>query len=216
VRYRIQGTLVKTENCAKPCSQASTWVLAWIRTLPNSAVALDFGCGKLRYTIPLAKQLRSVVAVDSSHQIFRRQTINGKYTTVRAYAKRFLGNARVCAVESERWQRTFDIILCANVLSAIPERKVRQQVLRCLAGRLKTNGKMLVCVQFRNSHFEGWKHNSRARRYKDGWLVKNARGTSFYGIIPPESLITACKQANLNVVSGGSHGESAFVIAARQ
>lgn len=216
MRYRIQGELVRTENCAKPYSQASTWVLAWIHSLPNTAVALDFGCGKLRYTIPLAKQLRSVVAVDSSHQILRRQAINGRYTTVKAYAKRFLSNARVCAVESERWQRTFDVILCANVLSAIPDRKVRQRVLRRLACRLKTKGKMLVCVQFRNSHFEGWKHNSRARPYKDGWLVKNGRRTSFYGIIPPQSLINACKDANLTVISSGSHGESAFVIAARR
>lgn len=216
MRYNIQGALIKTENCAKPCAQASKWVLSWIRTLPQGAVALDFGCGKLRYTIPLAKRLRTVFAIDSSYQIFRSQTVNGRHTSVEEYAKTHLPNVYVCPVESERWRRAFDVILCANVLSTIPERKVRQRVLRCLARRLKAKGILLVCVQFRNSHFLGWKHNSRARQYKDGWLVKNARGTSFYGIIPPRNLIRFCKEANLNVISGGSHGESAFVIAARR
>ena len=216
VRYRVRGALIKTENCAKPCAQASKWVLEWIRTLPQAAVALDFGCGKLRYTIPLAKRLRAVFAVDSSHQIFRRQSVNGRYTSVKAYAKNSLPNVHVCSVGSPRWQRNFDVILCANVLSAIPEQKVRRRVLRGLARRLKAEGVILVCVQFRNSHFAGWKHNSHAERYKDGWLVENARRTSFYGIISPANLIKVCRNANLNVIAGGSHGESAFVIAARR
>lgn len=216
MRYKVQGELIKTENCAKPCAQASTWVLSWIRSLPQKAVALDFGCGKLRYTIPLAKHLRAVFAVDSSYQLFRRQTINGRYATVQEYVKQRLPNVYVSPVQSRRWRHTFDVILCANVLSTIPDRKVRQRVLRCLGNRLKLNGTILVCVQFRNSHFAGWKHNSRARRYKDGWLVKNAKGASFYGIIPPQKLIKACKDAGLKVISGGSHGESAFAIATRR
>jgi len=216
MRYIVQGDLIKTENCAKPCAQASQWVLSWIRTLPADAVVLDFGCGKLRYTLPMAKRVRSVFAVDSSYQIFRKQTINGRRTSVEAYARRFLTNVHVCPVESGRWRRTFDVILCANVLSTIPEPSVRQLLLRRLACRLKGKGVLLVCVQFRNSHFAGWAYNPRARRYNDGWLVKNARGTSFYGIIPPANLINACKRAGLTVVGGGSHGESAFVTATRE
>jgi len=213
MHYKVGSALIKTENCAKPCKQASSWVLAWIRELPRTAIGLDFGCGKLRYTIPLARRLRTVFAVDSSHQIGRRQVINGRRTTVEAYAEKSLANVQVCPIESKRWRRKFDVILCINVLSTMPLLTVRRRVLRSLAQRLKSQGQLFICVQFRNSHFEGWRNNPRARKYKDGWLVENARGTSFYAIIPPRSLVKLCKKANLNVVKDGSRGESAFVIA---
>src|SRR2546427_92673 len=104
MRYRVRGFTVRSENAAKPVTQPNPYVLKWIRELPQSASVLDFGCGKLRYTIPLADRVRHVTAVDSAVQLCRQQLLNGVRTNIKEYARSYLANARAVAVADPQWQ----------------------------------------------------------------------------------------------------------------
>lgn len=215
MHYQFDGLTIRTENAAKPISQASRSVLDWIRTLPKTATVLDYGCGKFRYTIPLARQVKRVIAVDSSNQIERVQTINKRRGTLRMYATKYLSNVKVYEVSEKDWARPiYDVILCTNVLSTIPRTRDRIALLRRLRGVMDRDTILFLCTQFRNSYFRGYEANPNARYIKDGWLVRKNGTGSFYAILPPDELKTLCKRASLCVTECYSKGESAYVHAA--
>lgn len=214
VHYKFRGAELKTENAAKSLAQPSKWLLEQIAGISPNAVALDYGCGKFRYTIPLSRRVRSVCAVDSSYQVEREQVVAGTRTTLTGYAEKHLGNVSVRGVRSGDWQRRrFDFILCANVLSVIPRRARRVAVLRRLRRVLRPRGRILVSTQFRNTHFKQWRNSLGATWVRDGWFVEGARGASFYAIIPPRALGELCRSAGLRVEKLGSRGETAFAFA---
>lgn len=214
MRYRFKGVELKTENAAKPYRQRSKWLVARIRQIRSDAVALDYGCGKFRYTIPLSQRVKRVFAVDSSFQIGREQQIANRRTTLCGYARKYLKNVSVYEVCSEGWRRQrFDFILCANVLSVIPHELVRLKVLRELRAVLKENGQLLVSTQFRNTYFRQLEGNPNATWVRDGWFIRGLRGSSFYALIPPRKLAQLCRAAGLLVSHSGSNGETAFVFA---
>lgn len=214
VRYKFQGVELRTENAAKSYKQANKWIVDFIAHLSPEDVVLDYGCGKFRYTIRLSRRARTVWAVDSTHQIDREQQIVNGRTTLREYAKKYLKNVSVCPISSKDWKRRkFDFVLCTNVLSVIPLRVQRVKVLRALATVIKPQGQILVSTQFRNTYFKQWASNPNATWVRDGWLVKGARGASFYSIIPPRQLGQLCRSAGLTLNRLGSHGETAFALA---
>lgn len=217
MRYKFKGVELRTENAAKPYRQRSKWLVAQIRQIPSETLALDYGCGKFRYTIALAQSVKRVFAVDSSFQIEREQQIANRRTTLREYARKYLKNVSVYEVSSERWRRQrFDFILCANVLSVIPHELVRLKVLRELRAVLKENGQLLVSTQFRNTYFRQLEGNPNATWVRDGWFIRGLRGASFYAIIPPRKLAQLCRAAGLLVSNSASKGETAFVFARRE
>ena len=123
MRYKVKGLEIRTENAAKPYGQGCRWILRWITQLPTVVSALDYGCGKFRYTIPLSKRVRSVCAVDSACQINRTQMVRNVRTTLVDYAREHLKNVKVFDVSSGAWcRKKYDSIICANVLSVIPSR----------------------------------------------------------------------------------------------
>jgi 2-polyprenyl-3-methyl-5-hydroxy-6-metoxy-1,4-benzoquinol methylase len=216
VHYKFKGVELRTENAAKPYRQRSRWLVDQISQISSDALVLDYGCGKFRYTIPLSRRVRHVCAVDSTYQIGREQQIANKRTDLREYARKHLKNVSVHEVRSNGWRRRrFDFILCANVLSAIPNKSVRITVLRDLKRVLKSNGQLLATTQFRNTHFKKWKKDSNAIWAKDGWFVNGPRGASFYAIIPSDKLSQLCRAAGLVVSRIGSKGETAFVLTKR-
>ncbi len=85
--------------------------------------------------------------------------------------------------------------------------------MRNLASVLKPGGKAYIVTQFANSHFRAWSKNGKAEHYQDGWLVRSARGASFYGLIGPNKLVEYCERSGLEVVESGTrcHGNAAFV-----
>lgn len=214
MRYKFKGVELRTENAAKPYKQRSRWLTDQISRIPRGTVALDYGCGKFRYTVPMARRAKSVFAIDSSHQIERVQQIAGKRTTLQMYAEKYLKNVAVHNVFSKDWQgKRFDFILCANVLSVIPHKADRLRVLRTLKGVLKADGQLLITTQFRNTYFNELRTYPNAKWIRDGWFVKGFRGASFYAIIPPKKLAQYCHSAGLRVIQAGSKGETAFVFA---
>jgi 2-polyprenyl-3-methyl-5-hydroxy-6-metoxy-1,4-benzoquinol methylase len=130
------------------------------------------------------------------------------------YASKYLSNVKVCDVQGSHWQiPRYDFVLCANVLSAIPNKRIRINILRLVYPLIKRKGKLFVCTQYRNSYFNAYADNPNARKYLDGWLISNSHGESFYGIIPPEELKSICVKAGYDIVECYSKGESAYILA---
>lgn len=204
--------LIKSEYAAKSMRQQSGWVIDWINGLPKDKVVLDYGCGKLRYTIPLFQRVKEVIATDSSYQVNRIQKIDGEHlSNLREYQKN-VNNLKVCTVEEFDYSGYFDYALCTNVLSAIPYESERINVLRRIYKSLKRDGKALITTQYRNSYFKFYETRDNARRFNDGWLINSRKGYSFYGIITPKSLKELSIKADINVKECSSIGESAYII----
>lgn len=216
MRYLIKGNEIRSENAAKPPSAAGKWLLAWIQRLPSNAEGLDLGCGKLRYTIPLSRRLASVIAVDSEIQLTRQQKIGSRVCSIKQYVARHLSNVRVYASDDLKWQeRRYDVILCSNVLSAIPLRGTRIGLLKSAYKCLRRDGIFLVTSQFRNSHFSAWKSQRNAEIYLDGYLVHSSKRTSFYGLLDAESLRRLCTTVGFDIIESGHTKETAYVLARR-
>lgn len=217
VRYSADGLIVRSENAAKPPNRAALPVLEWIASLPEDARVLDMGCGKLRYTIPLSEQCGAITAVDSKVQLDRLQQIEGERTTIRDLSARTLPRVRLGTLEDDTtWGTDFTHVLCANVLSAIPDEQERRSLLEQFSRRLVQGGEVLLVTQYGNSHFDGFRTHPRARRYLDGWLVRysaTSSTASFYGLIGPDRLAAYAAEAGLDVLETRVVNRSAHVIA---
>jgi 2-polyprenyl-3-methyl-5-hydroxy-6-metoxy-1,4-benzoquinol methylase len=146
VRYKVGKDEITTENAAKPMSQASAPLVNWLKAQKRFGRALDYGCGKLRYTGILAENSKWLTVVDSRFQLEREQIIAGKSTTIRRYVRQTWRRTNVLEIsEFSRRRSSYNFILCANVLSAIPLRSVRSQVLKSIRARLASNGKGFIC-----------------------------------------------------------------------
>lgn len=215
MRYHVKGRVIRSENAAKPATQACKWVLSYIRRLPRNSTGLDYGCGKLRYTIPLARRIKKVFAVDSHVQVSRLQKIKGRLSTIPQYASQRLPNVVICTVGQANWRATrYDVALVLNVLSAIPVYRVRIDILRTVWGLVRPGGSMLAVTQFWSSYFRRWERSPSAVEHLDGWLVKSRAGDSFYGLIDLKSLERHCRQAGVNIAETGycRSGESAYLV----
>jgi 2-polyprenyl-3-methyl-5-hydroxy-6-metoxy-1,4-benzoquinol methylase len=216
MRYVVRGLEIRSENAAKPACSAGRWILNWIRQLPTSASGLDIGCGKLRYTVPPAKRISSVAAVDSGIQLERQQAIFGRVCSVRQYVSKTLRNVTVYSVEDPVWRRKrYDIVLCSNVLSAIPCLRTRKRIVKAAYTCLRPKGTLLLTTQYRSSHFAAWRSAHNATRYLDGFLVQGKRGTSFYGLLDAEALTRLCRSCGFRSFDAGHAKELAYVLARR-
>lgn len=187
--------MIKAELSAKSTEQPSKVVLDYISKLPFYYTALDYGCGKLRYSIPLAKQVRRVVAIDSDIQITKKQKISGNYIAPKNYYN-FM-NLTVKSVECDEWRNiNYDVVFCTNVLSAIPNDCDRMKVIFDSRSVLENNGHLFIVNQYRNSYFSQYKLRDDTMPYNDGWLIERGENKySFYGMIALDKVISMCKTA---------------------
>jgi 2-polyprenyl-3-methyl-5-hydroxy-6-metoxy-1,4-benzoquinol methylase len=211
MHYRInENILIKSENAALSTRQVNKNVILKIQNLQYNVDALDYGCGKLRYTIPLSKKVKKVNAVDSKEQISRKQTINGTISTVKDYVN-VLGNVFAYDLDTRDWALDkYDFILCTNVLSAIPFTDTRINVLKLIKTLLKPGGEAFLTVQYRNSYFSNYKNREKSLPFNDGWVLFRNNSTSFYGLISPEKLKEICCVAGLSIVNMKLDDGSAF------
>ncbi len=201
MRYLIAGRTVRSHNAALSPARPNPLVLEWIRGLPPDSTAVDFGCGKLRHLLPLAKRVSRVVGIDSEEQLERTITLNNQRVSVCEYVQRVVKNGRVYPVEGRAWRRLrFDVGLCTNVLSAIPCRASRRDVLVGLKGLLRPGSHALITTHYHSDKFEAFADRPGARRHMDGYLIETRRGTHFYGVIRPPALKSACRAAGFRVV----------------
>lgn len=214
MHYKVEKKTIKTEYAAKSPSQANKNVLKWIDSLPYNSSVLDYGCGKFRYTIPLSSKVQNVTAVDSSYQVNRIQRINGISTNLSNYASQYLPNVNVFDIHSNAWENAkYDYILCSNVLSSIPMLEERVYITNKFSNLLKPEGLVLLCTQFRNSYFNTYDENPRAKRFYDGWIIKTTWGYSFYGLITSDKMVSICETGNLQIIDKYIDDGSAYVLA---
>ena len=214
MRYRAKGHLIRSENAAKPPTQAARDVLLFIERLPKVGRGCDFGCGKLRYAIPLARRSKRLTLVDSEIQLTRRQILFGTRTSVIEYVQKHLPTTSVVTVrEFLHLGGTYDFILCANVLSAIPSARERSTILRGILQALGGAGRCLFITQYRNSYFSSVARQPGATAHMDGWILRTSRGSFYYGLLPLEKLKRLLSRHGYAVVDAWTAGQSAFVLA---
>ena len=177
---------------------------------------LDYGCGKLRYSVHLAKIAKSLTLVDSEDQMSRVQVIAGERTTIRRYVARHWPHARVINVSEFRESRgRFDLVLCANVLSAIPRKEVRRRLVRLLASRLRPGGHCVLAAQYTNSYFCQQMSSPSVLKYGDGFITGSRENASFYGIIRLPVLSRLAISCGMKIVESYRRGQSIYVVVGR-
>jgi len=208
----VHGHEIRSENAAKPIAQASAYLVGWLKSNVRCKTALDYGCGKLRYAVHLARRVERLTCVDSQVQLSRQQKVAEATTTVRDYAQGHL-SARVLNIEQFAGDRTlYDFVLCANVLSAIPRARVRSKALRRLKRCVRPGGRALFVAQFRNTYFRDVLASGRAEEYLDGFLLNTSKHSSYYGLLDPPRLVSLLKRHGYEVAAAWTRGESAYVL----
>jgi len=215
MNYIIKGTEIRSENSAKPMNCAAAPLISWLASRQFTALALDFGCGKLRYTHHLAERSKVLGVVDSEVQLNRSQIINGEYTSVKAYVKKRWPKCRIHDLKAFWLNPMYDyqFILCANVLSAIPCPKARAKSLRSIHAALSKDGKVLFVNQHTNSYFSKAKRNENAVMHLDGWILTSGSVASYYGILNKETVIKLVHRFGFIVEKAWIEGQSNYVLA---
>lgn len=183
MHYKYQDIIVKSENSAKPISTPSNDMLSLLGDfIQNSDAVLDFGCGKLRYTIPLSKIAKIVIGVDSKEQLTRIINISGETTTLVEYAKQYK-NVKLYTLCSPDWKDIkYDKVILSHVLSSIPFEEERIKVVKTLRDVMVENSTLLACTNHRMSYFKKWDQSDKVIKYNEGYLVKEPH-TSYFGKI---------------------------------
>lgn len=217
MHYKIKGLLIRSENTAKPIMDAAGTLVEWLSQRPQTRSALDYGCGKLRYTAHIADRSRYLGIVDSTEQLDRVQRITGIITTVRKFAKKKWPGCRVYDLHQfwEGIHHAYDFILCSNVLSAIPCPKVRARSLRSISRSLAKGGQLLVVNQHTNSYFCTVRRKPETASHLNGWILHSRKGGAYYGIFTKDITITLLKRFNFKVLEAWIDGQSNYVLVNR-
>lgn len=218
MRYRVKGVEIRSENAAKPAGDAATALVSWLRQREYTPSALDYGCGKLRYTHHLAHRSNRIGLLDSEVQLTRIQRIAGEETTVEDYAKREWPSCRIHRLKAF-WATPFPpyhFVLCANVLSAIPSSRARAKSLRSIHAALHDNGHVLFVNQHTNSYFTEIRKRRTTRPHLDGWIAQSNAGASYYGILNEDSVIRLISRYSFAVEEAWIEGQSNYVLATKE
>jgi 2-polyprenyl-3-methyl-5-hydroxy-6-metoxy-1,4-benzoquinol methylase len=215
MRYAANGYDVHAEHAALSSERGARWLLDWITDLDSTYTALDYGCGRLRYSLALARACHSVTVVDSRRQFSRSMVIHGQKTTIPDFARDNSQNIHSCVAEEFSDLDSYDLALCVNVLSSIPNQRSRNIVMRTILRSLKMTGVALFVNQHRNSYFRSYNERKDVKSYFDGWLIPNRGKICFYGLIHPDSLAKKCRKIGYHVMKSGCKGESGYVLCAK-
>lgn len=192
-------------------------LVEWLKQRPCTASALDYGCGKLRYTPHLAARSKDLGITDSTVQLDRIQRVGRRMTSVRQYVHERWPTCHIydLAQFQQGIPYSYDFILCANVLSAIPCPKIRARSLRALRTALAPNGMLLVANQHTNSYFGKARQKPEAFAHLDGWVLQSRNGYAYYGILNRESTIKVLARFGFAVVDAWTDGQSNYVLVNR-
>ena len=218
MRYVVGKQVIRSENAAKSVCQPCSHLVNWLRGRTSTDSALDYGCGKLRYTAHVAARSRDIGIVDSAVQLMRTQLVAGQYGTVAEYAARTWPGCRIYTVDEffEGIADVYDFVLCANVLSAIPSRHIRAKSLAAIRASMRDGGQLLVANQHVNSYFRTIQASDKSRQHLDGWITDSRRGRSYYGILRKERVASLLQSAGFHVMDAWIAGSSNYVLAAKE
>jgi 2-polyprenyl-3-methyl-5-hydroxy-6-metoxy-1,4-benzoquinol methylase len=214
MHYPIHDIVIHSENAAKPESDAARPLVDWLAQRDETPSALDYGCGKLRYTHNLASRSRRIGICDSNVQLTREQIIHGVRTSAQAFAKGNWPDCRVHILEEflRSQCRKYHFVLCANVLSAIPSQRIRARSLRAIRNTLTTNGQVLFVNQHTNSYFTLIRQKPTTRPHLDGWISETNGHFSYYGILNKVAVETLATAHGFGIVESWNDGQSNYVL----
>jgi 2-polyprenyl-3-methyl-5-hydroxy-6-metoxy-1,4-benzoquinol methylase len=209
MRYRIKGTEIRTENAAKPSTQRSKVVVAYLESRPRVTAALDFGCGKLRYGDLVSRLGKRVIFADSQVQLSRRQRIRGRTGTVTKLAPILFPNSFAVPIETiGTHTQQYDLVTCINVLSAIPDAQALEDALQNIYRLTKTGGTAVFVHQHRNTYFNTFRVGTR---HLFGFVFDGKRGSSYYGVMTKERVQTLLTKNGFRIIKAWCSGEINFV-----
>jgi 2-polyprenyl-3-methyl-5-hydroxy-6-metoxy-1,4-benzoquinol methylase len=215
MHYQINDVIIRSENAAKSPKQQSKEILEWLKSQDKIKRAIDYGCGKLRYSKELGEKCEELFVLDSKIQLERTQVIFDEKTNIIDYVKSNMSNTKVMPVENLGGLKVkFDIVLCANVLSAIPKTKDRDNVAKNIHSLMKEDGKALFVTQYYDTYFTKALSDPNNIKYNDGWINKDYN--SFYGIINPEQLEALIIKANFKIKKKWKASKSIFIEAGKK
>lgn len=201
MHYKVPGGYYKSENAARSAEQKQADLLQILRAYPKCKKTLDYGCGKLRYFGELLDLSDTVYCLDSNEQLNRVQMIQGRPQSVTQVVKR-TSNAKILLTEHrDKHSDTFDFILCANVLSAVPSQIVRLEILTDIKNLLNKKGTALIVLQYANSYFKDYSKRPRAHKIAGGYSFISGGQIRYYATIYPEMLMKMMSKADLEAIS---------------
>ncbi|MFE18120.1 methyltransferase domain-containing protein, partial [Escherichia coli] len=172
--------------------------------------ALDFGCGKLRYSEQLVNKFETVTFLDSRRQLERVQIIRGVQTTIPDYVINNYKNANIVSYENiDKITNHYDFILCANVLSAIPCESTIHKVLSAIRKLLKSDGEALIVNQYKSSYFKRYESGIK---HLHGYIYQNSRNAFYYGLLDVDTVSKICSDNNLEIIKSWSKAGSSYVV----
>jgi len=214
MQYQVDDLRIFSENAAKPACDAARILVQWLSEREETPSALDYGCGKLRYTSHLAARSRKIGICDSTVQLTRLQTIHGERTSVAEFARSRWPHCTIHELEAflRTQEKKYHFVLCANVLSAIPSVIVRSQSLNAIRNSLATNGRALFVNQHTNSYFTTARRKPTTRPHLDGWITGTGRRCSYYGVLNKDSVVQLTSAHGLRTVKAWFAGQSNYVL----
>ncbi|EKN3870799.1 class I SAM-dependent methyltransferase [Yersinia enterocolitica] len=214
LNYKVNGVTIRSENAAKPHTMPSGYLCSYIQSTNKSGRALDFGCGKLRYSEQLVDKFETVTFLDSRKQLERMQVIRGIKTTIPEYVSNNYKRANVIPFEDiQEITSHYDFILCANVLSAIPCKLTIDKVICGIKDLLKNDGEALIVNQYKSSYFKKYEEGTK---HLHGYIYQNSRSTSYYGLLDEATVKNICLANNILVIKSWSKAGSSYVKIGKQ
>ncbi|HGT8875054.1 class I SAM-dependent methyltransferase [Escherichia coli] len=210
MNYKINGINIRSENAAKPHTMLSNYLCKQIESTNKNGNALDFGCGKLRYSEQLVNKFETVTFLDSRRQLERVQIIRGVQTTIPDYVINNYKNANIVSYENiDKITNHYDFILCANVLSAIPCESTIHKVLSAIRELLKSDGEALIVNQYKSSYFKRYESGIK---HLHGYIYQNSRNAFYYGLLDVDTVSKICSDNNLEIIKSWSKAGSSYVV----
>lgn len=198
MKYIKKGVEIDSERAAKSYLQPNKFLCALLKSLDHSKKALDYGCGKFRYTKLLLEIFDRVVAVDSRAQLTKTQNIHGKIQRGIDFKPK---RVSVFYLEQKKWlNQKYDFILLAHVLSAIPSRQHRMHVLGNISRLLKRNGTALIVCQYKDAYYENQAKKDNTTPFLDGVISHNGKKGTFFGLIQISKLLPMLKTTGLDAI----------------
>lgn len=213
MHYSVDNKIIKTDITAKSIKQQSQYLVDYIKNMEPVEYCLDYGCGKLRYSLELLKKSAHLTLVDSEIQLKKRQRINGELTTVYDYAQHRLMNTEALnIVEFSNSDTSYDFILCANVLSAIPCKNTHNRILENIKCKLKKNGKCLIVNQYTNSFYSKIAKDKNSTKHLYGFIRSKNNTHTYFGQLYGENIVSLLKPFSFEMIKVWNTGQSNYAL----
>lgn len=210
LNYKINGITIRSENAAKPHTMPSGYLCNYIKNSLKNGRALDFGCGKLRYSEELVNKFDVVTFLDSRKQLERVQIIRGVKTTIPEFVANNYKNSNAVPFENvDKITDQYDFILCANVLSAVPCKTTIYKIISSIRELLKSDGEAMIVNQYKSSYFRKYESGIK---HLHGYIYQNFRNASYYGLLDERVVREICLENNLSIIKSWSKAGSSYVI----